>query len=276
MADKEWFDATPGSPTFGVSYGTHSPSNVLLSLQAGCDFQAGNWVIGVQGEYGWSDARDSNRNSLIAGFADRTEIKALGTATARLGYAWDRVLGYLKGGAAWEHDNYEIYLVGTDLVTAKQVRPGEVGPPASAPRSRSCHRSRDPSKRITTISVGSRTRSRPPAGVRPFRWKSAITEGGRSGGMNNWQLSAGPVAAEYDRRAAPTSQGDVSFVPGAAPGATFQRSRRWFLAPRGSALRGCPVVAVLQVAAVAGTDAAKPDALQAILKGAATQGLSGR
>ena len=118
ISDKEWFDATPGSPTFGVSYGTHSPSNVLLGLQAGCDLQAGNWVVGLQGEYGWTDARDSNRNSLITGLADRTEIKTLGTATARLGYAWDRFLGYIKGGAAWEHDNYEMYLVGTDLVTA--------------------------------------------------------------------------------------------------------------------------------------------------------------
>src|SRR5512146_2821297 len=77
IADKEWFDATPGSPTFGLSYGTHSPSNVLLGLQAGCDLQAGNWVVGLQGEYGWSDARDSNRNSLIAGLANRTEIKTL-------------------------------------------------------------------------------------------------------------------------------------------------------------------------------------------------------
>ena len=91
---------------------------MLLGLQAGCDLQAGNWVVGLQGEYGWTDARDSNRNSLIAGLANRTEIKTLGTATARLGYAWDRFLGYIKGGAAWEHDNYEMYLVGTDLVTA--------------------------------------------------------------------------------------------------------------------------------------------------------------
>lgn len=118
MSDKEWFDATPGSATFGVSYGTHSPNDLLLGLQAGCDYQAGIWVIGVQGDYGWTDARDSNRNNLNVAISDRTNIRSLATATARLGIAWDQFLGYLKGGAAWERDSYEQFLNGTDLVTA--------------------------------------------------------------------------------------------------------------------------------------------------------------
>jgi outer membrane immunogenic protein len=196
MADKEWFDATPGSPTFGVSYGTHSPSNVLLSLQAGCDFQAGNWVIGVQGEYGWSDARDSNRNSLIGGFADRTEIKALGTATARLGYAWDRVLGYLKGGATWEHDNYEIYLVGTDLVTAtaSETRGGwtagfgaEVAflPPVSG------------FVEANYYDFGRKQNSfTPTGGGATFPIEISDRKVVVRGGIN-WRFSAGPVAAKY-------------------------------------------------------------------------------
>ena len=118
ISDKEWFDATPGSPTFGVSYGAHSPNDVLLGLQAGCDFQAAGWVIGVAGDYGWTVAHDSNRNRLIEALSDRSNVKSLATATARFGYAWDRFLGYIKGGIAWERDVYEQYLNGTDLVTA--------------------------------------------------------------------------------------------------------------------------------------------------------------
>ena len=121
MSDKEWFNATPGSPNLGVSLGTHSPSNQLLGLQAGCDYQAGIWVIGVQGDYGWADANDANKNNLtpIAPITyDRTKIKSLGTATARLGVAWDLFLGYLKGGIAWQRDTYEQFLYGTTLVTA--------------------------------------------------------------------------------------------------------------------------------------------------------------
>jgi outer membrane immunogenic protein len=118
MSDKEWYNATPGSPVFGVSFGTHSPNNLLIGLQAGCDYQAGIWVIGVQGDYDWSDARDSNRNNLTLAISDRTTTRSLATATGRLGIAWDLFLGYIKGGAAWKRDTYEQFLNGADLVTA--------------------------------------------------------------------------------------------------------------------------------------------------------------
>ena len=33
-------------------------------------------------------------------------MKSLASVTGRLGYAWDRFLGYVKGGGAWENDDH--------------------------------------------------------------------------------------------------------------------------------------------------------------------------
>jgi outer membrane immunogenic protein len=40
---------------------------------------------------------------------DSTNIKSIATVTGRVGYAWDRFLGYVKGGGAWERDDYRIF-----------------------------------------------------------------------------------------------------------------------------------------------------------------------
>ena len=34
-------------------------------------------------------------------------MKSLSSVTGRVGYAWDRFLGYVKGGGAWERDEYD-------------------------------------------------------------------------------------------------------------------------------------------------------------------------
>ena len=46
--------------------------------------------------------------------------------TARIGYAWDRFLGYATGGGAWERDNYDRFdLAGGALVgSARETRGG--------------------------------------------------------------------------------------------------------------------------------------------------------
>jgi outer membrane immunogenic protein len=35
-----------------------------------------------------------------------SRIGSLASVTGRVGYAWDRFLGYVKGGGAWERDSY--------------------------------------------------------------------------------------------------------------------------------------------------------------------------
>ena len=120
-AHKEWFDRDPFSVTFGQSEGTHDPSGVLGGVQAGCDYQfAGGFVAGIAGDYAWTNADGSNLSLLFPGFTNHSRVKSLSSVTGRVGYAWDRFLGYVKGGGAWERDEYDStdgVIIGTASLT---------------------------------------------------------------------------------------------------------------------------------------------------------------
>jgi len=109
-AHKDWTDRTSGSPTYGQSFGGHDADSWLGGVQGGCDYQFSNRVvIGIQGDYAWTDAKGSNIDLVDPTLTDSTKIKSLATVTGRIGYAWDRFLGYVKGGGAWERDEYRAY-----------------------------------------------------------------------------------------------------------------------------------------------------------------------
>jgi outer membrane immunogenic protein len=129
-AQKGWRVA-PGDPSIGVAgiavgspFGSQDVNSWLGGAQVGCDYQfAGNWVVGIQADYDWSNgsgrAVDLVNNAFFAatGWRDESRIQSLGSVTGRVGYAWDRFLGYVKGGYAWERDNYSI-INPTNIVSA--------------------------------------------------------------------------------------------------------------------------------------------------------------
>jgi outer membrane immunogenic protein len=116
----------------GTVMGSHDADNGLGGVQAGCNYQTGSWVFGIQGDYDWTNASGSNvdLSQPFVQIFDRSQIDGLGSVTARAGYAWDRFLGYVKGGAAWERDRYSTYFgplspfPGTIISTASETRPG--------------------------------------------------------------------------------------------------------------------------------------------------------
>jgi len=86
------------------------------TAQAGCDYQfAGGFVIGVQGDHAWTNAEGSHDSAREIGVAYHSKVRSLATVTGRIGYAWDRFLGYVKGGGAWERDNYDRVILGTNV-----------------------------------------------------------------------------------------------------------------------------------------------------------------
>ena len=106
-ATKDWSNVGPGFPI--GSFGSHDTDGFLGGIQGGCDYQfAGGFVIGIQADYAWTNADSSSVSVLRPNVDIRSNIDSLGSATARLGYGWDRFLGYVKGGAAWEWDNYAL------------------------------------------------------------------------------------------------------------------------------------------------------------------------
>jgi len=70
----------------------------------------------------WSDASGTHVDQ-VSGGTDQSKINSLSSVTGRVGYAWDRLLTYAKGGGAWTHDKYEIF-DSTTFLTASETRSG--------------------------------------------------------------------------------------------------------------------------------------------------------
>jgi outer membrane immunogenic protein len=118
--------AHAGGAFFGQSLGGHEMSDWIGGVQGGCDYQlAGRLVLGVAGDYGWTDAQGNHASALETGVAYHSDVRSLASVTGRAGYAWDRLLGYVKGGIAWERADYlaSTIIVGT-AYTASDTRTG--------------------------------------------------------------------------------------------------------------------------------------------------------
>ena len=113
-----------------------------------CDGWVGRWSdrlslagdeLGIWGAQGdWADLKGSNTSAVgtFAGlpFSNQTKIDSLGLFSGQVGYAWNNVLLYVKGGAAFTHDKYSAVTnftaggvpVGTVFVQASETRWGSV------------------------------------------------------------------------------------------------------------------------------------------------------
>ncbi|MBR1212074.1 outer membrane protein [Bradyrhizobium sp. JYMT SZCCT0180] len=86
---------------------TLAPRGVLGGLQIGYNWQAGNWVLGAEADWQWTDQRDSycfNCISFPPGVIGRgvaQEMPWFGTVRGRLGYAAGPALFYATGGLAY-------------------------------------------------------------------------------------------------------------------------------------------------------------------------------
>ena len=114
-SSEEWADpfaSTPGTGGFvnfaGFGDRTHA-MGPLGGGQIGFDYQAGRWVFGVGADASVAHLRGENTCfSGLGGVNCQTVVNALGAATARVGYAWDRSLAYVKGGYAWVNSTYDV------------------------------------------------------------------------------------------------------------------------------------------------------------------------
>lgn len=103
--NESWTNETPGGAYFGQSLGSHSVSGALGGGQIGCDYQfASGIVLGLQGDYVWASLGGRHPSLHETGVTYGSDVRSLATVTGRVGQAWGQLLGYVKGGAAWEHD----------------------------------------------------------------------------------------------------------------------------------------------------------------------------
>lgn len=80
----------------------------LGGAQIGFNWQTGNWVLGVEGDWSWTKNDGQTAVPGVGGvttttFADTNWYASL---TGRVGYAWASWLVYAKGGAAWMNVDY--------------------------------------------------------------------------------------------------------------------------------------------------------------------------
>jgi len=97
------------------------PNGFTGGGQLGCDYQTmSNWLVGLQGDFNWTHARDSQTTSTpVSTDTFDTRLDWFTSATARLGYASGPWLIYGKGGAAWVRDKFRdsggVFVFGFDF-----------------------------------------------------------------------------------------------------------------------------------------------------------------
>jgi outer membrane immunogenic protein len=97
------------------SEGCHEATGGTVGGQVGYRWQATNWVFGLEAQGNWANFSGSNLNPQIIldgvlGTNDVTKIDAFGLFTGQVGYAFNNVLIYAKGGAAVVSDKYDVAL----------------------------------------------------------------------------------------------------------------------------------------------------------------------
>jgi outer membrane immunogenic protein len=104
-----------------VSRSSGRSSSFIAGGQVGCNWQfTSSWVFGVEGDFNWLDLKRSrafgtgNRVGEDLAGSQTTKLRWLTTVRARLGYAWDRSLLYLKGGLAGGDVTSSVSVVHTD------------------------------------------------------------------------------------------------------------------------------------------------------------------
>ena len=125
-----WANRRFSNDGFGFNNGSgfgdndHTASGGLGGVQAGCNYQIGALVLGVQGDWDWgSVSQDDGRGIAFPFFTDHWDAKSLGSVTGRVGYAWDRFLLYAKGGGAWLRTDFNFQSAGV-VFSSSDTRSG--------------------------------------------------------------------------------------------------------------------------------------------------------
>src|ERR1700709_2311200 len=84
--------------------GCHNATGGTVGGQIGYRWQSAAWVFGLEAQGNWADLQGSNLSLVSAAFGtpflnNRSKIDAFGLFTAQVGYSWNNVLVYVKGGA---------------------------------------------------------------------------------------------------------------------------------------------------------------------------------
>jgi len=96
--------------------GCHNATGGLVGGQIGYRWQSGNWVFGVEAQGDWANLTGSSASlTAIIPFNNQTKTDAIGLFTGQVGYAWNNVLWYVKGGVAVTDNKYSNAFTATGI-----------------------------------------------------------------------------------------------------------------------------------------------------------------
>jgi outer membrane immunogenic protein len=106
-----------GNALFPVTYaGCNSGNGGIAGGQIGYRWQASNWVFGVEAQGDWADLKGSNASlTALIPYTNQTKIDGIGLFTGQVGYTWDNILLYVKGGAAVTDNKYTSFFTATGI-----------------------------------------------------------------------------------------------------------------------------------------------------------------
>jgi outer membrane immunogenic protein len=105
-----------GNPVTPNSEGCHNATGGLVGGQVGYRWQSAGWVFGVEGQGDWANLKGSNASlTAVIPYTNQTKVDAVGLVTGQVGYAWNNVLLYVKGGAAVTSNQYRSFFTATGV-----------------------------------------------------------------------------------------------------------------------------------------------------------------
>jgi outer membrane immunogenic protein len=99
----------------GPSFSSARQATVIGGFHGGYNFQTyTNWVVGVEGDFDWTNLSNTNSGILLAGGAPfgtsltgtKELVDSLASARGRLGYSFGNWVPYVTGGGAWSRTEY--------------------------------------------------------------------------------------------------------------------------------------------------------------------------
>jgi outer membrane immunogenic protein len=124
-AGAAWTSGNVTDTLTGLNFSNTSNATFAGGGQVGVNYQISSLVLGIEGDFDWlSNNNNTSVGVVIPGpglghtFTASANNRWVTTLTGRLGFAWDRVLLYGKGGGAWVgNDGFTV----TDVTTGTSV-----------------------------------------------------------------------------------------------------------------------------------------------------------
>jgi outer membrane immunogenic protein len=106
-----------GATIPSASEGCNNATGGMAGGQIGYRWQSGPVVFGVEAQGDWASLKGSNLSQFLVApsITNQTKVNGLGLFTGQVGYSWNNVLWYVKGGGAVAADKYYGFTTATGI-----------------------------------------------------------------------------------------------------------------------------------------------------------------